>query len=155
MLKLALELNFVTVPFKGGGPMTQSLLGGHTPIVNSALGNYVNLIKAGKLRPLAVLDGERSKLLPEVPTIAEAGYADLAVGTWFGLFVPAHVPKEIVQRINAEVMKVLASPEVLAKYETIGVDPVKPHSPEAFGSQLKAEISKWGKVVKEANIKVD
>jgi tripartite-type tricarboxylate transporter receptor subunit TctC len=155
MFMRATGIEMEMIPYAGIPPALTDLIAGRTQFMSLGLIAAQPQIKAGKLRPLAVLDVEHNKLLPDVPTIAEAGYPDLAVATWFGLFVPAQVPKEIVQRINAEVMKVLASPDVLTKYETIGVDPVKPHSPEAFGAKLTAEIAKWGKVVKDANIKVD
>jgi len=155
MFMRATGIEMEMIPYAGIPPALTDLVSGRTQFMSLGLIAAQPQIKAGKLRPLAVLDRERNRLVPEVPSIAEVGYPDLAVGTWFGLFAPAQVPKEIVRRINAEVMKVLASPEVLAKYDSIGVDAVKPHSPEAFGTQLKAEIAKWGKVVSEAKLKVD
>ena len=155
MFMRAAGIEMEMIPYAGIPPALTDLVTGRTQFMSLGLIAAQPQIKAGKLRPLAVLDRERNKIVADVPTIAEVGYPDLAVGTWFGLFVPAQVPKEVGRRINAEVMKVLASPEVLAKYDSIGVDPVKPHSPEAFGAQLKAEIAKWGKVVSEAKLKVD
>ena len=91
----------------------------------------------------------------DVPTIVEAGYPDLTVDTWFGLLAPAGTPEEVVRRLNAEVMRALQSPEVVAKYRSIGVDPVEPHDAHAFGELLDREIARWYKVIHEAHIKVE
>src|SRR5690606_8083649 len=109
-------------------------------------------IKSGKLKPLAVLDGERHHLLPDVPSIAEAGYPDLTVSTWFALLMPAKTPPEIVQKVNAEVMKIVQSKELVDKFMGMGVNPVKPHTPQQFATFLEGEIARWGKVIKDANV---
>jgi len=109
-------------------------------------------IKAGKLRPLAVLDSERHPLLPGVPSIAEAGYPELTVSTWFGLLIPAQTPNEIVQRINVEVMKIVRSQELVDKFVAMGVNPVQVNTPEQFAAFLKGDIARWAKVIKDANV---
>jgi len=155
MFLQATGLTMEMIPYAGIPPALTDLVAGRTQFMSLGLVAAQPQIKAGKLRPLAVLDKERNRLLPDVPSIAEAGYPDLAVGTWFGLFVPAGVPKDIVARIHADVQKVLAMPDVLAKYESMGVDAVKPQSAEAFGAQFKAEVAKWGKVIADAKVKTD
>lgn len=155
MFLKATGLSMEMIPYAGIPPALTDLVTGRTQFMSLGLVAAQPQIKAGKLRPLAVLDRERNKLLPDTPSIAEVGYPDLAVGTWFGLFVPAAVPKDIVRRIHADVQKALAQPEVLAKYESIGVDPVKPQSTEQFADQFKAEVAKWHKVIVDAKVKTD
>lgn len=155
MFLKATGLSMEMIPYAGIPPALTDLVTGRTQFMSLGLVAAQPQIKAGKLRPLAVLDRERNRLLPDVPSIAEAGFPDLAVGTWFGLFVPAGVPKEVVARIHADVQKVLAMPDVRAKYESIGVDPVKAQTPEQFGEQFKAEVAKWGKVIVDAKVKTD
>lgn len=155
MFLKATGLSMEMIPYAGIPPALTDLVTGRTQFMSLGLVAAQPQIKAGKLRPLAVLDRERNKLLPDTPSIAEVGYPDLAVGTWFGLFVPAAVPRDIVRRIHAEVQKALAQPEVLAKYESIGVDPVKPQTTEQFADQFKAEVAKWHKVIVDAKVKTD
>ena len=107
MLKLATGVNFITVPFAGGGPMTTSVLGGHTPIVCSALGNYVHLITQGKLRPLSITAMKRSAVLPDVPTLEEFGIRGQEAETMTGVFVPAGTPQAIVQRLQREISAIV------------------------------------------------
>jgi tripartite-type tricarboxylate transporter receptor subunit TctC len=151
MLRLGLGLNFVTVPFAGGGPMTASLLGGHTPIACSALGNYVNLIKEGKLRPLAVAAKKRSAALPEIPTLDELGIKGQEAETMTGVFVPAGTPKEIVDLLQREFSAVVNAPDVKARLLQLGVE-AEGDSSASFAAYVKAEIAKWKKVITDAKI---
>jgi tripartite-type tricarboxylate transporter receptor subunit TctC len=112
-------------------------------------------IKAGKLRALAVLDRTRDKHLPDVPSVVELGYPDLVMSTWFGIAMPHGTPAPIVQRVNAEVNKLLQSPEVVAKLDAMGVDAAKPQSPAEFGTFLKDDAARWKKVVRDASIELD
>jgi tripartite-type tricarboxylate transporter receptor subunit TctC len=151
MLRLGLGLNFVTVPFAGGGPMTQSLLGGHTPIACSALGNYVNLIKEGKLRALAVAAKKRSAALPDIPTLDELGIKGQEAETMTGVFVPAGTPKEIVELLQREFSAVVNAPDVKAKLLQAGVE-AEGDSSASFAAYVKAEVAKWKKVITDAKI---
>jgi len=151
----ATGLSMQMIPYAGIPAAMSDLLSGRTQFMSTGVIAALPQIKSGKLKPLAILAPERHPQLPDVPTIAEAGYPDLIVATWFGLLVPAGTPKDIVQRINTEIMRALQSPDVIAKYRGIGVDPVKPHGPDGFGALLKSEIERWGKVIHEANIKVE
>jgi tripartite-type tricarboxylate transporter receptor subunit TctC len=112
-------------------------------------------IKSGKLKALAILDRERHPRMPQLPTVVELGYPDLVMSTWFGLAMPAGTSQAIVDRVNAEVMKVLSTPEVVAKLQSMGIDPAKPNKPEDFGRFLRDDVARWSKVVKEAGIKLD
>lgn len=112
-------------------------------------------LKAGKLRALAILDSKRHTRLPDVPTVVELKQPELVMTTWFGLAMPAKTPAAIVQRVNAEVMKVLAAPEVIAKLESMGIDAAKANTPAEFGAFMKDDVARWKGVVKAANIAVD
>jgi tripartite-type tricarboxylate transporter receptor subunit TctC len=112
-------------------------------------------LKAGKLKALAVLDRERHSHLPDVPSVVELGRKDLVMATWFGLAMPARTPRAIVDRVNAEVMKVLQSPDIVQKLEGMGIDPAKPNTPEAFGAFMKEDVARWKQVVRDANLAVD
>jgi tripartite-type tricarboxylate transporter receptor subunit TctC len=151
MLKIAVGLDFVTVPFAGGGPLTQSLLGGHTPIACGALGNYVNLIKEGKLRALAVTAKKRSVALPDIPTLEESGIKGQEAETMTGVFVPAGTPKPIVDLLQREIAAIVRLPDVKEKLIALGVEPEADSSAE-FTAYIKAEIAKWKKVIEDAKI---
>jgi tripartite-type tricarboxylate transporter receptor subunit TctC len=152
MMKLALGLDFVTVPFAGGGPMTQSLLGGHTPVVCAALGNYVNLIKEGKLRALSVTGKKRSAALPDVPTLDELGIKGQEAETMTGVFVPAGTPKAIVDLLQREIATIVNLPDIKAKLLATGVEAEGTASTD-FAGYVKADVAKWRKVVEDAKIK--
>lgn len=155
MFKRAAGIDMEFIGYAGIPPALTDLLGDRLQFMSIGVIAALPHIKSGKLKALAVLDRERHRLLPDVPTIVEAGYPDLTVNTWFGVLVPARTPKEIVQRINAEIMTALATPEITAKLSALGVDPVKPHGPEGFGALLDADIARWGKVVRDAGITTD
>lgn len=143
------------IPYPGIPPALADLVTGRTQFMSVGVIAGLPLIKAGKLVPLAILDSQRHPLLPDVPTTAEKGYPKVTVSTWFGLLVPANTPRNIVQRINAELTKIAQSPEVLARYQTMGVDPVKPNTAESFDANLKTEVERWTTIIKEAKIKAE
>ena len=155
MFARATGVKMVMVPYAGIPAAMSDLLSGRTQFMSTGVIAALPQIKSGKLRPLAILAPRRHPQLPDVPTIVEEGHPDLTVDTWFGLLAPAGTPPEIVARVNAEIMRALQTPEILEKYRAIGVDAVKPHSPDAFGTLLKSEISRWGTVIREANVKVE
>jgi tripartite-type tricarboxylate transporter receptor subunit TctC len=142
------------IPYAGIPAAMSDLLSGRTQFMSTGVIAALPQIKGGKLAPLAILAPQRHPQLPDVPTIVEEGYPDLTVATWFGLLMPAGTPPEIVQRVNGEIMKAMQSPDVLAKYRAMGVDPVQPHSPDAFGKLLQSEIERWGKVIRDAHVTV-
>jgi tripartite-type tricarboxylate transporter receptor subunit TctC len=151
MLRLALKLDFITVPFAGGGPMTTSLLGGHTPVVCAALGNYVNLIREGKLRGLAVTASRRSAALPDIPTLDEFGIKGQNAETMTGVFVPAGTPKPIVDLLQKEIAAVVNSPDIKARLLEAGVE-AEGNSQADFAAYVRAEVAKWRKVIQDARI---
>jgi tripartite-type tricarboxylate transporter receptor subunit TctC len=151
MFKLALGLDFVVVPFQGGGPMTTALLGGHTPIVCAALGNYANLIKEDKLRALAVTTAKRSAVLPDIPTLEDFGIKDQEAETMTGVFVPAGTPKGIVDLLQREISAAVNSPDIKARMLQAGVEP-DGNSQADFTAYVNAELAKWKKVIADAKI---
>jgi tripartite-type tricarboxylate transporter receptor subunit TctC len=152
MLKIRLKLDFVTVPFTGGGPMIQSLLGGHTPITCGAIGNTSALIKDGKVRPLAIAFNRRLSVFPNLPTLAEVGIKDQEAETMTGVFVPAGTPKEIVDKLQQEVSAIVKSPEISARLLELGIVPEGDSSAD-FAKYVKAEVAKWKNVIETAGIK--
>ncbi len=152
LFKLTFKLDTVHVPFGGAGPAIQSIVAGHTPLAFTSLPPAVPHIKSGSLRALAVANNKRVAVLPEVPTLAEAGIPGQEADTFQAVLVPAGVPKEIADFIYQEVVKATKSPDVTAKMEQLGLEIIC-NTPEQFTQQIKNEIAKWGKVIKDANIK--
>ena len=150
-LKYDLKVNFVTVPFAGGGPMTQSLLGGHVPISCGAIGNSVALIKEGKIRALGITAKERLETLPDVQTLDEMGIKDMEAETMTGVFVPAGTPKPIVDLLQKEIAAIVKSADIKPKLLEMGVVP-EGDSPEHFAAYVKADIAKWKRVIADAKI---
>jgi tripartite-type tricarboxylate transporter receptor subunit TctC len=150
-LKHDLKVNFVTVPFAGGEPMTQSLLGGHVPISCGAIGNSVALIKEGKIRALGITDKKRLETLPDIPTLDEMGIKDQEAETITGVFVPAGTPKDIVDKLQQQISAAVKSPEIKARLLELGVVP-DGGSPAEFAAYVKADIAKWKRVIEQANV---
>jgi tripartite-type tricarboxylate transporter receptor subunit TctC len=154
LFKVDTGTDITHVPYKGGAPATQALLAGDTQFMFDNLANAMPHVKAGKLKALAVTTAERSKLAPELPTMAEAGLPGFDISTWFGLFAPAGTPKEIVAKWNAEVTKILKSPEMRERLIAQGAEPA-PTTPEQFAAFVKSEIPKYAKIIKASGAKVD
>jgi tripartite-type tricarboxylate transporter receptor subunit TctC len=151
MLKHALGVSFVTVPFKGGGPMTQSLLGGFTPIACGAIGNSVPLIKEGKIRALAITTKKKLETLPDVPTLDSVGIKDQEAETMTGVFVPHGTPKPIVDLLQKEINTIVNMPDIKKSLLGYGIIP-EGDSSEHFAQYVKAEIAKWKKVIEVAKV---
>ena len=154
LFKLKFGLDLVMVPFNGAALAINSTLGGTHPIVFTALPPAMANIKDGKLRGLAVLSLKRAAVLPDVPTMAEAGVPDQESDTLTGVVVPAGTPKEIIDRWHDEIARIVALPDVKQRLQDLGFDPVA-DTPAHFGERIKTEIAKWAKVVHDANIKAD
>ena len=152
--RMTLGLDLVHVPFGGSGPAMSSVVAGHTPIGFAALSAAAPYAKDSKLRVLALLSKARSETLPEVPTIAEAGYPGLDGDGWVGVLVPAGTPREIVDLLNREIVKLIAQPDMKARLAAIGFAPVA-GTPEEFARQMKAESEKWSKVIRAAGLKAE
>jgi tripartite-type tricarboxylate transporter receptor subunit TctC len=112
-------------------------------------------VKAGKLKALAVLDAQRYAKMPDVPTTTELGFPDLVMATWFGIAMPAGTPEPVVAKVNAEIMKVLASPEVVAKLKQIGVDPATANTPAQFAAFMRDDLARWKKTAAAAGVSLD
>ncbi len=151
LFKLTYQLDVASVPFGGAGPAVQSAVGGHTPIALIALPPAAPQVQGGKLRALAVTSAKRSSTLSDVPTMVEAGVKGQESETMQGIFVPAGTPKEIVDLLNREIVKVMALPDVKEKCAQLGFDVVA-NSPQEFATYIKADVEKWAKVIKDAKI---
>jgi tripartite-type tricarboxylate transporter receptor subunit TctC len=151
MFRLAEKLDMVHIPFGGGGPALQSAVAGHTPIAFTALPPAVPLIKAGQLRALAVIGPKRVSALPDVPTMIEAGVPGQDTETVLLALAPAGTPKDIVNKLHRELVKIIAMPEVQQKFEALGFTPVG-MTPEQSSARIKAELDLWAKVIRDANI---
>ena len=154
LFKVDIGAEIIHVPYKGGAPATQALLAGDTQFMFDNLANAMPQVKAGKLKALAVTTAQRSKLAPELPTMAEAGLQGFDISTWFGLFAPAGTPRDIIAKWNAEVAKILNSPEMREKLVAQGAEPT-PMTPEQFAAFVQSEIAKYAKIVKASGAKVD
>ncbi len=151
LFKLTFGLDLVHVPFPGAGPAIQSAVGGHTPIIFSSLPPATPMIKDGKLRALAVSSKHRAAILPDVPTTDEAGLKDQEADTFQAVLVPAGTPQAIVDLLYREIVKAVKSPDVKARFDLLGFEVVA-NTPDEFAAQIRAEIPKWGKVIKDAKI---
>jgi tripartite-type tricarboxylate transporter receptor subunit TctC len=154
LFRLAFNLDLTHVPFTGAGPAIQSTLGGHTPIAFTALPPALGAVKDGQLRALGVAAEQRVAALPEVPTFAEQGVKGQEADTLTGIVVPAATPKEIVALLHREIAKAVAQGEVKEKLAALGFNPIA-NTPDEFGTRIKAEIEKWGKVVRDAKLRIE
>jgi len=153
-LKVAAGINMLHVPHKGAAPAMTSLLGGQITMVFPTLTLAIPQIKAGKVRALAVTSAKRVAALPEVPTMAEAGYAAVDATSWFGLVAPTQAPRSVLSRLNVEMAKVLKLAEIRERIEAQQGDIVG-NTPAEFSRFIAAEIANWTKVAKAGNIRAD
>jgi len=152
LLKSVTHVDVTHVPYKGSGPAVTDLIAGHVQFMFDTALIVGPHIKAGKLRPLAVTSSKRVKTLPDVPTLVEAGLPGYEIGSWQAIFAPAGTPKPIVQKLNTSIVGVLKMPDVQERLAGLGMDTVA-GTPDELGQFQKAEVVKWSKIVKEANIK--
>jgi tripartite-type tricarboxylate transporter receptor subunit TctC len=152
MFKLALGLEMVAVPFPGGGPMIQSVIGGHTPIAFSSMPPAAPQINAGRIRALAVTSKKRSVAVPDVPTMAEAGVPDQEGDTPQGVLLPKGAPQAVIDLLHRETVRALARDDVRQKLAAIGFEPIG-GTPAEFTARIRTEVPKWTKLIRDANIK--
>lgn len=150
--RLKTALDIAPVPFNGAGPAVQSVIGGHTPIGITAISPAAPQIAAGQIRALAVTSKARTRFLPDVPTMVEAGYPDIVGDLWVGVLVPKGTSKNIVAFLHRELSAVLAQNDTQDRLSAVGFDTVG-STPEAFGTQLAAELESWRAVIQAAKIK--
>jgi len=155
---LALELfnlqagtKITHVPYKGGGPAMVDLLAGNINLIFATAASSVAHIKSGRIKALAVTTAKRSGLVPDLPTIAEAGVKDFEANNWYGILAPAQTPRPIIDRLNKEIVAVLNAPDIKAFLFKQGLD-VAPSTPEAFAAYIRSEKAKWERVVKAAKL---
>jgi len=154
LFRLAFSLDLVHVPFTGAAPAIQSTIGGHTPIAFTALPPALQAVQAGQLRALGVAATERVSQLPDVPTFAEQGIKDQEADTITGIVAPAGTPKEIVDLLYREIAKAVSQADVKERLTTLGFKAVA-NKPEEFGARIKLEMEKWGKVVRDAKLRIE
>ena len=143
------------IPYKGAAQAIPDLLSGQIQLMFVSIPDALPHIKSGKLRAIGVTSRNRSAVLPDVVPFADQGMPNFDVRAWFGMTGPAGMPREIVNRLYAEIVKSLAVPEVSARLSGIGLDPVTSASPEQFAGFIRQEIAKWSKLVKETGARVD
>jgi len=142
------------IPYKGGAPALAALLAGDTQFMFDNLANAMAQVKGGTVRAIAVTTAQRSKLVPELPTMAEGGLAGFDISTWFGLMAPAGTPPDVVARWNAEIVKALNAPDVREKMLAQGAEPA-PMTTQEFAAFIARERDKYAKIVKASGAKVD
>ncbi len=147
-------INLVHIPYKGGTPQVTALVGGEAHASLATISTVLVHVKSGRLRALGVSSGKRSAMMPEVPTIAEAGVPGYEMSPWIGVYVPANTPKAIIDKLNAESNKALKHPEVANSLTNQVLDP-QPSTPEEFAQRIKVDYEKYGKLIKATGMKID
>ena len=150
--RLSLGLDLVHVPFNGGGPAIAAVVGGHTPIGFSSPAASIPQIRENNVRALAITSKTRSQILPDVPTMTEAGYPDIEGEAWFAVIVPARTPKDVVTLLHREIVRIIALPDMKERLAVLGLEMVG-STPEECAAQFRTELAKWSKVIRAAGIK--
>jgi tripartite-type tricarboxylate transporter receptor subunit TctC len=145
-------LKMVHIPYKGLAPGIIDLLAGHVTVATATMLTGLPHVKSGRLRCLGTTGAKRAAVLPDVPTVSEAGVPGYEASQWYGLFAPAQTPKDIITRLHGELIRILQAPDMRERLIADGTDPVG-NTPEEFGRYLREEIVKWAKVAKDAGIK--
>jgi tripartite-type tricarboxylate transporter receptor subunit TctC len=154
LLKLITKVDLVHVPYKGMGPALVDLVAGQTQLCMATMASALPHVKSGRIRALAVSTAQRVSVVPDVPTMIEAGIRDFDYSTWYGIVVPAGTPQAVIARLHGELAKILATADVKEKFNAQGVDPAST-PPQEFKAYLKSEVDKWAKVVKASGMKVN
>jgi tripartite-type tricarboxylate transporter receptor subunit TctC len=153
-LKYLAKIDLVHVPYKGGGPAVVDLVAGQVQLLFSDMAPFVPYVKTGRLRVLAASTAHRSKLYPDIPTIAESGVPGYDLAGWYGVAVPIATPRPIVDRLHAEFSKAMRAPDMSERYATLGIEPVE-STPEQFAAYMRAELAKWGEIIKRSGTKLE
>ncbi len=144
----------VHIPYRGSAPVVTDLLAGQVDVMFDNVPNVIQHVRSGKMKALAVSTAKRSPLAPEVPSVDEAGVPGYDLSVWFGVLAPAGTPRDILQRLNTEIVKILQSPEVKDRFLKQGVE-VQTSTPEQFDAFVRSEVARWAKVIKDAGIRAD
>jgi tripartite-type tricarboxylate transporter receptor subunit TctC len=154
LFKTVAGIDMVHVPYKGAGPAIVDVLGGHVPMLFDNIPSVQPQVNSGKLKAIAVTSAKRSPAMPNVPTFAEAGLAGFEANSWWAILAPAGTPKEIIARLNAEVVKTLHNADIRERFLSLGAEPA-PSTPEECAAHIKAEVGKWAAIVKASGARVD
>jgi tripartite-type tricarboxylate transporter receptor subunit TctC len=154
LFKSMAGVDMLHVPYKGSGPAVADLVGGQVNLMFDNMPSSLPHVKSGRLRAIAVTSAKRSPAAPDLPTIAESGVPGYEAVAWFGVLAPAGTPPAIVKKLNAEIIKVLKSPDVAERLSSQGAEPVS-NTPEQFSAYIKSEMAKWAKVIKASGAQVD
>ena len=154
MFNAAAGVKLVHVPYRGAAPALNDLMGGQIDLVFTSLPSVAGSIRSGTLQPIAVTSAKRAASFASIPTIAEAGFSDFDVNPWFGLMAPKRTPPELVRKINRDIEEILRSKDLVEAFAAQGAEPYAT-TPEEFGTVLKADLVKWGQVVKASGASVD
>jgi tripartite-type tricarboxylate transporter receptor subunit TctC len=154
LFKSMAGVDMLHVPYKGSGPAVADLVGGQVNLMFDNMPSSLPHVKSGRLRAIAVTSAKRSPAAPDLPTIAESGVPGYEAVAWFGVLAPAGTPPAIVKKLNAEIIKVLKSPDVAERLSSQGAEPVS-NTPEQFSAYIKSEMGKWAKVIKASGAQVD
>jgi tripartite-type tricarboxylate transporter receptor subunit TctC len=154
LFKSMADVDLRHIPYKGSGPAVTDLIGGHVQVMFDSITSALPHVRAGNLKALGVTSAKRSSILPEVPTIAEAGVPGYEVAPWFGVLAPAGTSPAIIDKVQKEIARVLELPDVKEKLTGIGAEPIG-STPEAFASHLTTETAKWDALVKKAGIRME
>lgn len=152
--KMAAGIDLQHIPYKGSAPALTDLIGGQVQLMFDSLPSSLPFIKSGVLRPLAVSSPQRAKALPDVPTLAESGYPQFNITTWYGLWAPAATPNGVIQTLARDIAAIVRAPDVRSQFEKLGAEPVG-NPPTEFNAFTKAELSKWAAIVKLSGARVD
>ena len=155
LFQLQTGTKFVHVPYKGSGPASVDLVAGQIQLMFSTAPPVMALIKAGRIRALAVASTSRSSLLPDVPSMKEAGVPNFVATNWYGVLVPVGTPAAIINRLHQEMVKTTALPDVRQRLAGAGLEPSSSKTPQEFGAFVKSDVERWARVIKQANIKLE
>ena len=154
LIKSLVKIDMVPVHYKGDGAAIIDVLGGQVPLINASIGALLPHVRSGKMRGIAVTSLKRSAMAPEFPTIAESGLEGFEVITWFGILAPAATPRDVVNKLNTEIVQVLALPKVREQLLKMGFE-IVPNTPDQYAAFLKDENARWGKVVRDLGLKAE
>jgi len=154
LIKSLTKINIVPVHYKGDGAAIIDILGGHMQLFQASIGTLLPHARSGKLRGIAVTSVSRSVMAPEFPSLNEAGLKGFEVLTWFGILAPANTPRDVVNRLNAEILQIVAQPAQKEQLLKMGFE-IVPNTPEQYGAFLREEHARWGKIVRDLNLKAE